>query len=141
MNARRPFQRILVTVGRWLPAILLILIFAPQGWAKFSAASGWGVAFRHWGYPAWFRITIGCLELAACVLLLSGRAAALGALIIVPVMLGGMATHLLFDQGRHMTSEVVPLTLAVVTLVIRREQLAAIWTAFRSRRRPGNAHA
>jgi len=123
MSTRRPMIRVLITIARWLPAILLILIFAPQGWAKFSATSGWGVAFRHWGYPDWFRITIGCLELIACLLLLSGRAAAIGALIIIAVMLGAMGTHVVFDHGRHMTSEVVPLTLALITLFLRRDQL------------------
>ena len=132
MSARRTLPRIVMTVARWLPAILLILIFAPQGWAKFSAASGWGVAFRHWGYPDWFRITIGCLELSACALLLSGRAAVLGALIIVAVMLGAMATHVVFDHGRHLTSEVVPLTLALITLIFRRTELSAMWIALRS---------
>jgi uncharacterized membrane protein YphA (DoxX/SURF4 family) len=131
MSARRPIIRVLITMARWLPAILLVLIFAPQGWAKFSDTSGWGVAFRHWGYPDWFRITIGCLESGASLLLLSGRGAALGALIIVAVMLGGTATHILFDHGRHLTSEVIPLTLAVITLVIRRDQLSAMWMALR----------
>lgn len=114
-------------VGTWLPAILLILIFAPQGWAKFSDTSGWAVAFRHWGYPVWFRVTIGILELAAVVLLALGRTAAWGAILIILVMLGAWATHLIFDGGRNMTSEVVPLVLASIVLVVRRSQIA---TAF-----------
>lgn len=109
--------------GMWLPAILLILIFARQGWAKFSDTSGWAVAFRHWGYPAWFRVLIGILELGAVVLLALGRTAAYGAIIIIVVMLGAWATHLIFDGGRHMTSEVVPLVLASIVLILRREQL------------------
>lgn len=114
-------------VGTWLPAILLILIFAPQGWAKFSDTSGWAVAFRHWGYPVWFRVTIGIIELAAVVLLALGRTAAWGAILIILVMLGAWATHLIFDGGRNMTSEVVPLVLASIVLVVRRSQIA---TAF-----------
>lgn len=114
-------------VGTWFPAILLILIFAPQGWAKFSDTSGWAVAFRHWGYPVWFRVTIGILELAAVVLLALGRTAAWGAILIILVMLGAWATHLIFDGGRNMTSEVVPLVLASIVLVVRRSQIA---TAF-----------
>ena len=31
-------------IGTWLPAILLILIFARQGWSKFSDTSGWALA-------------------------------------------------------------------------------------------------
>ncbi len=113
-------------VGTWLPAILLVLIFARQGWAKFNDTSGWAAAFRHWGYPDWFRVTIGVLELAGVLLLLLGRTAAFGALIIIAVMLGAWGTHLVFDGGRHMTSEVVPLVLASIVLIVRRGQVASI---------------
>ena len=113
-------------IGIWIPALLLVLIFAPQGWSKFSDSSGWALAFRHWGYPDWFRVTIGVVELLAVALLLFGRTAAVGALLIICVMLGGMATHLIFDQGRHMTSEIVPLVLGSIVLVLRRGQLSAL---------------
>ena len=115
----------------WIPAILLVLIFARQGWSKFSDTSGWAVAFRHWGYPDWFRVTIGAIELAAVVLLLLGRTAALGAILIIVVMLGAWATHLIFDGGRHMTSEVVPLVLASLVLVARRGQLRDLQGRYR----------
>ena len=115
--------------GRWIPALLLVLIFAPQGFAKFSESSGWASAFRVWGYPVWFRVTIGIVELLAVALLLWGRAAAVGAVLIICVMLGAMGTHLALENGRHMTSEIVPLTLATIVLILRRKQLAH----FRSR--------
>ena len=28
-------------IGTWLPAILLVVIFVPQGLAKFQDSSGW----------------------------------------------------------------------------------------------------
>jgi hypothetical protein len=34
-------------------------------------------------------------------------------------MLGAMGTHLALDHGRHLTSEVVPLTLATIVLIAR----------------------
>jgi putative oxidoreductase len=120
-------------IGIWIPAILLVLIFAPQGWSKFSDASGWAAAFRHWGYPDWFRVTIGVVELAAVTLLLLGRTAAFGALLIIAVMLGGMATHVIFDGGRHMTSEVVPLVLGSIVLFLRRKQVTDVVSRFRGR--------
>ena len=120
------FVRILKIIGRWAPALLLVLIFAPQGWSKFFDDSGWATAFRHWGYPDWFRVTVGVMELTAVVLLLLGRSAAFGALLIIVVMLGGMATHMIFDGGRHMTSEVVPLVLGSIVLAVRRQQLSAL---------------
>jgi uncharacterized membrane protein YphA (DoxX/SURF4 family) len=113
--------------GMWLPAILLILLFARQGWAKFSDTSGWAAAFRHWGYPDWFRVLIGILELTAALLLALGRTAALGAIIIIVVMLGAWATHLIFDGGRHMTSELMPLVLATIVLIARRRSLRSFF--------------
>jgi uncharacterized membrane protein YphA (DoxX/SURF4 family) len=129
--------RVAKTIGMWIPAILLVLIFAPQGWAKFDDASGWAVAFRHWGYPDWFRVIIGVMELSAVVLLLLGRTAAFGAILIIVVMLGGMATHLIFDGGRHMTSEVVPLVLATIVLAARRRQVSDVVGQVRRTQRRG----
>jgi hypothetical protein len=118
-------------IGPWIPATLLVLIFVPQGWSKFSDTSGWSLAFRTWGYPDWFRNGIGFAELLACVLLVTGRGAAAGALLIIGVMLGGTATHLVLDQGRHLTSEIVPIVLAMIIVVVRRQQLLNLGAALR----------
>lgn len=121
----------LATAGRiaaaWIPAILLIMIFAKQGLAKFDDTSGWAVAFRNWDYPVWFRITIGVLEVGAAALLLWGRTAPIGAMIIICVMLGGTATHIIKDGGRHVTSEIVPIALSTIILVVRRKQVVAMF--------------
>lgn len=125
--------RVAKIIGMWIPAILLVLIFAPQGWSKFNDASGWARAFRHWGYPDWFRMTIGAIEMTAVLLLVLGRTAAFGALLIIIVMLGAMTTHVIFDGGQHMTSEVVPLVLASIVLVVRRRQVADVIERLRGR--------
>jgi uncharacterized membrane protein YphA (DoxX/SURF4 family) len=125
----------------WVPSVLLALIFVPQGLAKFRDDSGWARAFAHWGFPVWFRVLIGVLEVGAVVLLFvpllvrrrpGPRAAVLGALVIVAVMLGGMGTHVVRDGGRHLTSEVVPIVLASVVLWARR----AAWLGARPLSRP-----
>jgi hypothetical protein len=53
-----------------------------------------------------------------------------GATLIVVVMLGGMGTHVAFDGGRHITSEVVPLVLASLVLWMR------LWRARNFRAEP-----
>lgn len=115
--------RVLKTIGIWIPALLLVPIFVPSALDKFSDAGGWAAAFRHWGYPDWFRVLIGVVELAGVALLILGRTAALGAILIIIVMLGGMATHVAFGDPKGVTHEVVPLTLGVIVLVLRRKQL------------------
>jgi putative oxidoreductase len=109
--------------GMWIPALFLAFVFGMQGWSKFDDSGGWAVAFRHWGYPGWFRLTIGATEVLAAALLLWGRTAVYGAVLIVGVMAGGMATHVLQDGGRHIESEAVPLVLASIVLALRREQV------------------
>lgn len=126
-------KKVAKTIGIWIPALLLVMIFAPQGWSKFFADSGWARAFRHWGYPDWFRVTIGITELSAVALLLLGRTAAFGALLVIAVMLGGMATHVILDGGRNVTSEVVPLVLGTIVLVLRRNQVADLVRQVRGR--------
>jgi uncharacterized membrane protein YphA (DoxX/SURF4 family) len=104
--------------------LMLTFIFFTQGLAKFSAHSGWAAAFSHWGYPVWFRVTIGVLEVLAAILVLLPRSAPFGAAIIIVIMLGGMGTHLLKDKKPRVTSELLSLTFATVVLVARRKQFA-----------------
>jgi putative oxidoreductase len=111
----------------WVPALFLVFVFGNQGWSKFSETSGWATAFRHWGYPDWFRILIGVVEVTAAACLLWGRTAVVGAVLIICVMAGGMSTHILQDGGRHLTSEVMPMVLSLVILVLRREQLRGLF--------------
>jgi hypothetical protein len=73
---------------------------------------------------------IGVMELGGVALLLTGRWAVAGATLIVLVMLGGMGTHVAFDGGRHITSEVVPLVLASLVLWMR------LWRARNFRAEP-----
>ena len=108
----------------WVVSAFLVYVFLRQGPAKFSDSSGWARAFAAWHYPVWFRIVIGVCETAASVLLLTRRTASIGAAIIAVVMLGGMGTHLYWNQARYMTSEALPLLLSLVVLVGRRRHLA-----------------
>ena len=111
----------------WVPTLFLVYVFARQGAAKFSDTSGWARAFRFWHFPVWFRILIGVLEVSAAALLLTRRTAAIGAILIVMVMLGGMGTHIYWGRPGQVTSEVLPLLLALLVLWGRRRQLTALF--------------
>jgi uncharacterized membrane protein YphA (DoxX/SURF4 family) len=103
----------------WVFAVFLAWIFIRQGVAKFDDGSGWARAFRTWHFPAWFRILIGVLETAAALLLLWTRTAFAGAVIIVVVMLGAMATHVYWGRPSQVTSEILPLVLATMVALGR----------------------
>ncbi|HEU5219109.1 MAG TPA: DoxX family protein [Gemmatimonadales bacterium] len=115
----------------WVPTLFLVYVFARQGPAKFSDTSGWAQAFAHWHYPSWFRILVGAVETSAAGLLLIRRTASIGAAMIAIVMLGGMATHVYWGRPQQVTSEVLPLTLALILLWGRRRHVAQLQSAFR----------
>jgi uncharacterized membrane protein YphA (DoxX/SURF4 family) len=104
----------------WAFSLFLVWVFARQGIAKFSDSSGWAHAFRVWHFPTWFRLAVGVAETAAAALLLSRRTALAGATIIAAVMLGAMGTHVYCGRPGQVTSEVLPLALALIVAGGRR---------------------
>jgi putative oxidoreductase len=111
----------IIDVVLWIFALFLAWIFIRQGWSKFSDTSGWARAFRLWHFPVWFRVMIGVIETCAALLLLTRRTAFAGAIMIVVVMIGAMATHIYWGRPAQITSEVLPLTLAVLVAFGRYE--------------------
>lgn len=118
MTSRR---QIVLDIVLWAFALFLAWVFIRQGFAKFSDTSGWARAFRVWHFPVWFRIIIGVLETSAAVLLLTRRTAFAGAIIIVVVMVGAMATHVYWGRPGQVTSEVLPLFLSTMVALGRRK--------------------
>jgi putative oxidoreductase len=104
----------------WIITLFLAYVFLRQGFSKFDSNSGWAKAFRVWHYPDSFRILIGVVEVLAVLPLFVRRFAVVGAVMIVTVMLGGMATHVWWGHPRHMTSEVLPLVLATIVALGRK---------------------
>lgn len=108
----------------WVMCLFLAYVFFKAGVQKFSNTSGWAHAFHVWGYPVWFRVLVGVAELSAALLLLYKRLAALGALLIMAVMLGGMGTHIVVQhRPGQATNEIFPLLLATIIFIGRRRLL------------------
>ena len=105
----------------WVFALFLTWVFIRQGLAKFDDTSGWARAFRTWHFPVWFRILIGMIETSAAVLLLWKRTAFVGAVLVIAVMLGAMATHVYWGRPGQITSEVLPLALSTMVALGRRK--------------------
>jgi uncharacterized membrane protein YphA (DoxX/SURF4 family) len=114
-------RQIAIDVVLWVFALFLAWVFIRQGTSKFSDTSGWARAFHVWHFPVWFRLMIGVIETAAALLLLTRRTALLGALLIILVMLGAMATHIYWGRPQQVTSEILPLLLATLVAIGRRK--------------------
>lgn len=82
--------------------VLLALIFLASGGAKLLQLPFEVQAFARWGYPSWFMLLTGVLEVAGGLGLLAGlhrpalrRLVAAG---LTLLMLGAIATHLRFAE-------------------------------------------
>ena len=119
-------MRIAKEVLLWAICLFLAYVFLKAGGQKFIESSGWSRAFHFWGFPVWFRLLVGTTEIVAALLLLYPRTASLGALMIVIVMLGGMATHVVTGRPKQITSEIVPLTFAAAVYFGRRARMFSL---------------
>jgi putative oxidoreductase len=106
MTARRVILLVL--------SILLGIFFALQGVVKLIGAGGWVHRFRAWGYPDHFSIVVGAAELAGAILLVIPKTRTIGALLLMVIMLGATATHVLHHEPQVMTTVVVFVLLAVL---------------------------
>lgn len=72
----------------YLLAVWFAHLYVTMGWAKFRSDSFWTGLFAHWGYPAWFRIVTGAVEVGAGVALLVPWVTTYAAAVLVVVMAG-----------------------------------------------------
>ncbi|MBD2868846.1 DoxX family protein [Paenibacillus arenilitoris] len=77
---------------------ILVLMFLMAGFGKVSGSKMHVEGFKHWGYPQWFRVVTGIIELAGTAALIVGywesSWVALGALILGITGIGGIITHI-----------------------------------------------
>ncbi len=85
MTPNKPVRIIAYVVA----AVMLLM-----GGMKLMNPAMSGAQFEGWGYPAWFALVTGALEMAAGVLLFVGRTRFFGAALTGVVMLGAIVTHL-----------------------------------------------
>ncbi|WP_035405888.1 MULTISPECIES: DoxX family protein [Bacillaceae] len=101
--------------------ILLGLAFLFFGFNKFG--SKMNEEFTRYGYPQWFKIVTGIVELVSGAFLLAGywndQLTAWGSLLATLTMLGAVVTHLkVKDAGSKYTVPVVLLLLSALLLYL-----------------------
>jgi uncharacterized membrane protein YphA (DoxX/SURF4 family) len=121
MTTHRRWTRVLA----YVLGILVGLVFIIQGVMKFDPQGFWTSAFERWGYPVWFRYTIGVLETAGGVLLFVPRFATYAAGLLIVIMVGAFVTRL--GDGR--TGDVIAIGVYMALLA----WFAYVW---RNRRWP-----
>jgi uncharacterized membrane protein YphA (DoxX/SURF4 family) len=102
-------------VAIWVLSLLLAFVFLMAGVPKLAGAQGHVQHFASWGYPDWFRLVVGVVEVGSAVLLLFPRLAFLGAAGIAVIMVGATYTHLVRVPEEASRA---PLTLGLLALAV-----------------------
>ena len=84
------WQRIL-TYG---VSVLVAMVFIVMGGSKFNPEGAWTASFEQWGYPVWFRYSIGGLETVGGFLLLIPQLTSYAACVLIVIMAGAFVTRL-----------------------------------------------
>ncbi len=90
--------RVALYVGLWLITLFEAFGLGQAGLRKFTSTDVWWGLFENWGYPFWFLVVIGVLELGGAVLLLVPPLAVYAATGLIVVMVGAVATELSNDK-------------------------------------------
>jgi uncharacterized membrane protein YphA (DoxX/SURF4 family) len=98
------------TTALWVATGLLACLFVFSGFMKFVNPE-MAEHFSQWGYPDWFRILIGVVELGGGLALLVPRTAWYAAGALEVVMAGAVFTHL---RNGEVPQAVVPFVLLCV---------------------------
>ena len=87
------------TIAVWVLSALFAVLFVIIGVSMLIDYEGKASkGFADFGYPDWFRVLIGVLDIAGGLLLLLPRFAWLGSATLAAIMAGAVVTHLKAEQ-------------------------------------------
>ena len=121
-------------VGAWILQGLLAAAFLAAGGAKLAGVLMMVQIFDQIGMGQWFRVVTGLVEVAGAVALLVPGLAALGAAWLGATMFFAVVTHLFILHSGAMPALIL-LTLNVLVVWLRRDQLVAVLAFLNLKRR------
>ncbi len=99
----------------WVLQILLGVFFLISGVPKLMGEANAVAAFENWGFPGWFLMLTGALEVLGAIGLLIPMTAGWAASGLVLLMLGAAWTHISNNEG---LAVLVPLLFAALLAVV-----------------------
>ena len=106
------FESILVTI--------LAILFAVAGVVNLAVRGAVQRNFARWGYPAWFQLLCGALELLSAALLFGQQTRVLGLTLAGAIMIGAIFTLVRNREPfRHLAPALIFSALIVVTVAVR----------------------
>ncbi len=82
--------------------------------------------FDHVGFGQWFRYVTGAIEVCCAVLLLTGRYAGLGGVLLSCTMIGAIISHLTVVPGSPVPALILLLLSATIAFVYRGRTIALV---------------
>jgi putative oxidoreductase len=107
------------TVVSWALQILCGALFVLIGTVKFADPT-WARNFERWGYPSGSHLIVGAIEAAAGLGLLIPRLTPYAAGVLMIVMTGAAATHVLHGEMQRFTAPLVYFVILGVIAWLRR---------------------
>jgi putative oxidoreductase len=99
---------------------LLILMFLMAGLGKITGSKMHVEGFNHWGYPQWFRIVTGLVEIVGAAALIIGfwehSWVTAGALLLGVTAIGGIITHIRVKDSFKQTFPIV--LLGIISFIL-----------------------
>lgn len=123
-----------IRVFLWIAQIIGAAIFFLAGLNKWMGNPEMVQVFDKVGFGQWFRYFAGGVEILAAGLLLTRHYSGVGALLLVPVMVGAILTHLFVIGGSPMIP-ILLLTLMTIVAIGRQDQIIEFFSGFSSGRR------
>jgi len=103
----------------WIGLAVIALIFIQAAVLKLMGVQVMIEVFNKLGYPAWFRIVIGILEISGAIALLIRSSSRYGAILLALIMIGAMISSLVKGASGEAIVPVIMLFLLVWIAVVR----------------------
>jgi uncharacterized membrane protein YphA (DoxX/SURF4 family) len=113
-------------IALWGLQVVLAALFLFTGGSKLAGAPAMVALFDAIGVGQWFRFVTGLIEVVSAVALLAPAFAPFGALLLMPTMVGAIATHLFIVGGSRALPGLLLLGLIVVDWAHRHQLFGAV---------------
>lgn len=101
-------------------AMIVAVLFAVAGVVNLAGLGAVKQDFARWGFPAWFRLLCGALELVSAALLFGQQTRVFGLTLAGAIMIGALVTLLRNREPfRHLAPALMFSVLIVATMAVR----------------------
>lgn len=92
-------NRSLKNVATWAVTLIASAIFIAAAVPMLGGYGFFEERFQQWGYPDWFQMTVGIIEVISAIFLIIPTTAFYASLALAAIMAGAIYTHLVLGQA------------------------------------------